>query len=112
MDPAATAGRKGAIEMSVQDLAKLIIDYRQREKISQSEFARLCDLSAGTIGKLELMAVKPDTETLLKLSKVLQRTPEELLRIYQGLPPHLGEEKKHSLPHEIRTIAADAGLDW
>lgn len=98
--------------MSVQDLAKLIIDYRQREKISQSEFARLCDLSAGTIGKLELMAVKPDTETLLKLSKVLQRTPEELLRIYQGLPPNLGEERKHSLPYEIYNIAAECGLDW
>ena len=98
--------------MSVQDLAKLIIDYRQKEKISQSEFARLCDLSAGTIGKLELMAVKPDTETLIKLSKVLSRTPEELLRIYQGLPPHLGEEKKYSLPYEIRAIASDCGMDW
>lgn len=98
--------------MSVQDLAKLIIDYRQREKISQSEFARLCDLSAGTIGKLELMAVKPDTETLIKLSRVLNRTPEELLRIYQGLPPHLGEEKKHSLPYEIRMIATESGIDW
>lgn len=98
--------------MSVQDIAALIMEKRKKERISQSEFGRICGLSAGTIGKLELAAVKPDTETLIKLAQGLKMRPEELLRIYQGLPPESEKDNSHSLPYEIRMIAADGDLDW
>lgn len=98
--------------MSVQDIANLIIEKRKKERISQSEFGRICGLSAGTIGKLELAAVKPDTETLIKLAKGLKMRPEELLRIYQGLPPQDSEETAQVLPYEIRMVAAEGDLDW
>lgn len=98
--------------MSVQDIASLIMETRKKNRISQSEFGRICSLSAGTIGKLELAAVKPDTETLIKLAHGLKMRPEELLRIYQGLPPESEKDNAHSLPYEIRMIAADGDLDW
>lgn len=98
--------------MSSEDLAKLIQERRQRDRLSQSALARLCGVSAGTIGKLEARTAKPDTRTLIRLARGLGISPEELLRLYRGLPAHGQPIRRGSLTYRLAQLFREEAISW
>src|SRR5437667_12736004 len=90
--------------MSTVDLAQMIMEQRRRSNLSQSGFARLCGVSVGTIGKLEMGSARPDTRTLIKLAHGLGTSPEQLLQLYQGLPSLRKPIRRGSLIYRLSQL--------
>ncbi|MBM7586262.1 transcriptional regulator with XRE-family HTH domain [Bacillus pakistanensis] len=84
-----------------------LLQYRKQRKMSQQELALKTRLGSQTIEKYESGLQLPDTQTILKLSTVLDIPASELLeKEYQDSPPlHLDPEIEQ-LVNEIGTKKA------
>ena len=60
-------------------LIKNIKKYRSARKISQAEFAELCNVSTGTIGNIECGIAKPSFDLIITMANVLGVQPARLL---------------------------------
>ncbi len=52
-------------------IAQLIIDYRNEQKISQTEFGRLLGVSANAVSKWEREVCYPDVTLLPDIARIL-----------------------------------------
>ena len=76
-------------------LSERLKALRKRDGITQTEFAKKFNVSAGTIGNWETGAREPDYETLLRISKFFGVSTDYLLG--------RGETKKAPVPSAVTT---------
>lgn len=63
-----------------REICKKIREIRKSMKLTQSQFAELCDLSEDSIGKIEREVTIPTIETLQKIASSLNRPVEVFLK--------------------------------
>lgn len=62
----------------LEDFRMNIKYYREKNDISQTQLAILCDCGTGTIGGIESGKAKPSFEMIVKIAEALKITPADL----------------------------------
>ena len=66
-----------------KEICKKIREIRKSMKLTQSQFAEICNLSEDSIGKIERCVTIPTIETLYKIAKNLKMPVENMLPSYK-----------------------------
>lgn len=69
-----------------------IKEYRRKKGISQSELAKMVNISTGAIGHYEIGAREPNLETITKIAIVLDVNPTDLID-FKKIIDKLGKEQ-------------------
>ena len=68
--------------MYIQYIGKVLKILRLERKLSQFKVEIMCNLSHGTISRIENGAVNPTKETLFVIAKELKLNREELVQLF------------------------------
>lgn len=79
-DPHGLAGRDGALEVSI---GREVREFRRKLNMTVAELARLADLSAGMLSKIENGMTSPSLATLQSLSRALHVPVTAFFRKYE-----------------------------
>lgn len=66
-----------------KEICQKIREMRKSLKLTQSQFAEICNLSDDSIGKIERCVTVPTIETLYKIARNLKKPIETLLPSYK-----------------------------
>lgn len=79
-----------------QEFISNIKRFRNERKMSQAEFAELCNVSTGTIGNIECGLSKPSFDLLLKMADVFGVHPSTLLSEKENPSLNFNVSEEHS----------------
>lgn len=82
-----------AIMFTMVNFGNWLLELLQEENMSQSELARLANLSKGTISNLINGIKTPSQETLTAIARALKLPPETVFRAAGLLPPQSPESE-------------------
>ncbi|MBI4842816.1 MAG: helix-turn-helix transcriptional regulator [Nitrospirae bacterium] len=81
-----------------KEICQKIREIRKSLKLTQSQFAEICNLSEDSIGKIERCVTVPTLETLYKIARSIKKPVEAIL-------PSANKEKFCSgLPEELTAL--------
>lgn len=63
--------------MEGKNLAKRIVDFRAKNNLSQSDFAKMCNISYVTLSNIENDIATPSALTQAKIERVLREKGEQ-----------------------------------
>lgn len=78
-----------------RDICRKIREIRISMRLTQSQFAELCNLSEDSVGKIERCVTIPTVETLFKIARNIKKPVEAILpstykeKFCSGLPEEL-----------------------
>ena len=81
-----------------REICKKIREIRTSMKLTQSQFAELCDMSEDSVGKIERGVTFPTVETLYKIARNINKPIEAIL------PSGYNETFCRGLPKELTDL--------
>jgi transcriptional regulator with XRE-family HTH domain len=81
-----------------REICKKIREMRKSMKLTQSQFAELCDMSEDSVGKIERCVTIPTIATLYKIARSLKKPVEAIL------PSTYKEKSCGDIPKELSAL--------